>query len=159
MKNKLLNKLEHETHAAYIKQIWWVGSEALQERSSLMEFFYENLEGKQIAEVFGFQHAEEIITQMFDKDIKYKETELLHELCEAGKDGFFAYVNVPIHVVYFDKNGIITGSNFSEGLCHIAYAYGDTLDDLVNTIINLSNKLFEHDAKRSRLQKKTKPVT
>jgi len=114
-----------------------------QSESSELEEMLGDLNITDINELVGGDLTEEDLEDYRDFN------ELNHVLQNYGIDGFIVEVHIPKRDNFkFNEEGELSSWSVSRGICNVRYANGNTLEELVEKIGNISEEIFEKEWKQ-----------
>lgn len=123
-----------QSHNARIEKLFWIASQM--EESDLKDFL-EYLTDKEWKELFPEIKQDKYFKEYLDNE------DYLQLLCDYDKFGLLAEINIPECDNFQYKNGKPVSWSVHSGCCRIIYAYGETLEELVQQIEKKSQKMFK----------------
>lgn len=145
----IIDKLEKNTHSLSVNKLGLLAFELMNGRDSdLIESFSEVSPDK-ICDILTFRKDEEVYKWINDA---IKDKEFIHFLTiDCHRTGFLAELHIPIlSKTKTDKNGLLESASYSQGLCHIDWVYGETIGELSDKIIEISDKWEKYDIKQNK---------
>lgn len=146
----LYDKLEQTKGGATINGLVFIPSEALREsKSEVFEDFTE-LEDEEICEVLNWK-AEKFVFDM----IRDEDSSLALSMLENNKAGFLAECHFPECGGFYFAEGSSEPSAWSvhRNICRIEWIYADSMGELVDKMMTISDRLFDEAVTASRKSK------
>jgi hypothetical protein len=131
--NKNLERFE-QMNGTYIEKLYWIAGSI--DNSSL----------KELLDDFSFDDFKKIFSGLTKSEYNdyWKNNELSQLFIDYDKLGLFAKIHIPIcdKFKYNNDNNPVSWS-VNNGHCRIEYVYAETLEELINKIEKISEKLFQ----------------
>lgn len=136
----LFDKLEQTKGGATINSLVFIPSEALREsKSEAFEDFTE-LDDEEICEVLDWK-AEQFVFDM----IRDEGSSLALSMLENKKTGFLAECHFPEcrGFIFAEGNSEPRAWSVYRNICRIEWIYADSMGELVDTMVAVSDRLFD----------------
>lgn len=141
MNKYLFKKIEQAKGGAYFENLILIANEVCKSKPSEMFEEFTELEPIEITKVLGWNDKKE--TLKFIKD-SIKDEEFAHTLLQHDMTGFLAECRMPECSNFRFSEGKENPTSWSVhgGICTIFWIYAESISELVEKLIEESNKLF-----------------
>lgn len=122
-----------QAHAAKIDKLIWIAGSLDHIDLKDMLGYIEDADFKNcFPEIYNSEYYKEYLDN----------EDLVQALIDFNKCGLIAEINIPEATDFSYKNGKIVSWSSNDGICRIAYVYGETMEELMQQIEKVSGNIF-----------------
>src|SRR5690606_24317869 len=137
MKNTEATERIEQSHSAKVEKLFWIAG------------CLENSELKDLINEMEEEDFVECFPEIAEYYQEYQEDEeLIQALIDFRKFGLLAYVLVPECTKFTFQDGRPIIYSINGGVCRVAYCYGETREELLKSIEEKSEQIFQEYIKK-----------